>query len=165
MGGKNGFPEKVRKEVDKKTSIIFNYNSNTYEYDNNDSIDEEDELLRDVMELEQKEKMEKNKLKISLSYRIKPYICPVEIYENSKKQFISCSKEYYSNIKGPTKCIECPAGIISNIAGVTSCTICTKGDYENIRKECISWSKGYYSNKLGLSACSKGYYSNIIGGT
>ena len=71
---KNRLPEKVRKEVDKKTNIIFNYNPNTYEYDNKDSIDEEDELLRDAMELEQKEKMEKNKkLKLSLPYRIKPY--------------------------------------------------------------------------------------------
>ena len=56
---KNGLPEKVRKEVDKKTNIIFNYNPNTYECDNKDSIDEEDEILRDAMELEQKEKMEK----------------------------------------------------------------------------------------------------------
>ena len=56
---KNGLPEKVRKEVDKKTNIIFNYNPNTYKCDNKDSIDEEDEILRDAMELEQKEKMEK----------------------------------------------------------------------------------------------------------
>ena len=48
MVGKNGFPEKVRKEVDKKTSIIFNYNFNSYADDNKDSIDEEDELLKEL---------------------------------------------------------------------------------------------------------------------
>ena len=57
---KNALPEKIKKEVDKKTNIIFNYNPTTYEL-NNKEVSEEDELLSIAMGLEQNEKTEKNK--------------------------------------------------------------------------------------------------------
>ena len=57
---KNTLPEKIKKEVDKKTNIIFNYNPTTYEF-NNKEVSEEDELLSIAMGLEQNEKTEKNK--------------------------------------------------------------------------------------------------------
>ena len=57
---KNTLPEKIKKEVDKKTNIIFNYNPTTYEF-NNKEVSEEDELLSIAMGLEQTEKTEKNK--------------------------------------------------------------------------------------------------------
>ena len=70
----NGLPENIKKDVDKKTNIIFNYNPLTYENDNKDNVSEEDELLSVAMGLEQKEKMEKNKkLKLTLPYKIKPF--------------------------------------------------------------------------------------------
>ena len=58
---KNELPEKIKKEVDKKTNIIFNYNPITGENEKNNEISEEDELLSIAMGLEQNEKMEKNK--------------------------------------------------------------------------------------------------------
>ena len=58
---KNDLPENVRKEVDKKTNIIFNYNPITGENESKNEISEEDELLSIAMGLEQEEKMEKNK--------------------------------------------------------------------------------------------------------
>ena len=58
---KNTLPEDIKKQVDKKTNIIFNYNPLTYENNNKDDISEEEELLSIAMGLEQNEKMEKNK--------------------------------------------------------------------------------------------------------
>ena len=58
---KNSLPEDLKKEVDKKTNIIFNYNPITYENNNKNEISEEDELLSIAMGLEQNEKIEKNK--------------------------------------------------------------------------------------------------------
>ena len=58
---KNDLPEKIKKEVDKKTNIIFNYNPITGENEKKNEISEEDELLSVAMELEQNEKVEKNK--------------------------------------------------------------------------------------------------------
>ena len=60
-GVKNTLPEDIKKQVDKKTNIIFNYNPLTYENNNKDDISEEEELLSIAMGLEQNEKMEKNK--------------------------------------------------------------------------------------------------------
>ena len=57
---KNTLPTEIKKEVDKKTNIIFNYNPTTYEL-NNKEVSEEDELLSIAMGLEQNEKTEKNK--------------------------------------------------------------------------------------------------------
>ena len=57
---KNTLPDNIKKEVDKKTNIIFNYNPTTYEV-NNKEVSEEDELLSIAMGLEQNEKTEKNK--------------------------------------------------------------------------------------------------------
>ena len=61
---KNGISEELKKEVDKKTNIIFNYNPITCEKDNKNDISEEDELLSIAMGLEQNEKIEKKKKKI-----------------------------------------------------------------------------------------------------
>ena len=58
---KNDLPENIKKEVDKKTNIIFNYNPITGENEKKSEISEEDELLSIAMDLEQNEKMEKNK--------------------------------------------------------------------------------------------------------
>ena len=58
---KNDLPDKIKKEVDKKTNIIFNYNPITGENDKKSEITEEDELLSIAMGLEQNEKMEKSK--------------------------------------------------------------------------------------------------------
>ena len=58
---KNSLPENIKKEVDKKTNIIFNYNPITYENNNKNDISEEDELLSIAMGLEHNEKIEKNK--------------------------------------------------------------------------------------------------------
>ena len=58
---KNDLPEKIKKEVDKKTNIIFNYNPITGENEKKSEITEEDELLSIAMGLEQNEKMEKSK--------------------------------------------------------------------------------------------------------
>ena len=58
---KNDLPDNIKKEVDKKTNIIFNYNPITGENEKKDDISEEDELLSVAMGLEQNEKMEKNK--------------------------------------------------------------------------------------------------------
>ena len=58
---KNELPESIKKEVDKKTNIIFNYNPITGENEKKSEISEEDELLSIAMGLEQDEKMEKNK--------------------------------------------------------------------------------------------------------
>ena len=58
---KNELPENIKKEVDKKTNIIFNYNPITGENEKKSEISEEDELLSIAMGLEQDEKMEKNK--------------------------------------------------------------------------------------------------------
>ena len=58
---KNDLPDNIKKEVDKKTNIIFNYNPITGENEKKDDISEEDELLSIAMGLEQNEKMEKNK--------------------------------------------------------------------------------------------------------
>ena len=70
---KNELPEKVKKEVDKKTNIIFNYNPITGENEKNNEISEEDELLSIAMGLEQNEKMEKNKqIMYMLPGRLKP---------------------------------------------------------------------------------------------
>ena len=57
---KNTLPEEIKREVDKKTNIIFNYNPATYDLYNKDAS-EEDELLSIAMGLEQNEKTEKNK--------------------------------------------------------------------------------------------------------
>ena len=57
---KNTLPEDLKREVDKKTNIIFNYNPATYDLYNKD-VSEEDELLSIAMGLEQNEKTEKNK--------------------------------------------------------------------------------------------------------
>ena len=58
---KNDLPDNIKKEVDKKTNIIFNYNPITGENEKKDDISEEDELLSIAMGLEQNEKMGKNK--------------------------------------------------------------------------------------------------------
>ena len=69
----NNLPENIKKEVDKKTNIIFNYNPITGENENND-VSEEDEILSVAMGLERKEKMEKSKkLKMALPYKMKPF--------------------------------------------------------------------------------------------
>ena len=57
---KNTLSADIKREVDKKTNIIFNYNPATYELDNKE-VSEEDELLSIAMGLEQNEKSEKNK--------------------------------------------------------------------------------------------------------
>ena len=73
-GISNNLPENIKKEVDKKTNIIFNYNPITCENDNKNDVTEEDEILSVAIGLERKEKMEKNKkLKLALPYRIKPF--------------------------------------------------------------------------------------------
>ena len=70
---KNELPEKIKKEVDKKTNIIFNYNPITGENEKNNEISEEDELLSIAMGLEQNAKMEKNKkIKYMLPGKLKP---------------------------------------------------------------------------------------------
>ena len=57
---KNTLSPDIKREVDRKTNIIFNYNPATYELDNKE-VSEEDELLSIAMGLEQDEKTEKNK--------------------------------------------------------------------------------------------------------
>ena len=70
---KNDLPEKLKKEVDRKTNIIFNYNPITGQNDNKDEISEEDELLSIAMGLEQNEKIEKNKkIKYIIPGKLKP---------------------------------------------------------------------------------------------
>ena len=70
---KNDIPDELKKEVDKRTNIIFNYNPITGENDKKDEINEEDELLSIAMGLETKEKMEKNKMKMYMIPRkLKP---------------------------------------------------------------------------------------------
>jgi hypothetical protein len=70
---KNTLPEDLKKQVDKKTNIIFNYNPLTYENNNKDDISEEEELLSIAMGLEQNEKMEKNKkIKYIIPGKLKP---------------------------------------------------------------------------------------------
>ena len=70
---KNDLPEKIKKEVDKKTNIIFNYNPITGENEKKSEISEEDELLSIAMGLEQNEKLEKNKkVMYIMPGRIKP---------------------------------------------------------------------------------------------
>ena len=70
---KNELPEKIKKEVDKKTNIIFNYNPITGENEKKNEISEEDELLSVAMGLEQNEKMEKNKkIMYIMPGRLKP---------------------------------------------------------------------------------------------
>ena len=70
---KNDLPEKIKKEVDKKTNIIFNYNPITGENEKKNEISEEDELLSIAMGLEQNEKLEKNKkVMYIMPGRIKP---------------------------------------------------------------------------------------------
>ena len=56
---KNELIENIKKEVDKKTNILFNYNHITGENDKKTEISEENELLLIAMGLEQKEKMKK----------------------------------------------------------------------------------------------------------
>lgn len=63
---KNTLPEDIKKQVDKKTNIIFNYNPLTYENNNKDDISEEEELLSIAMGLEQNEKMEKKTKKLCI---------------------------------------------------------------------------------------------------
>ncbi len=70
---KNNLPENIKKEVDKKTNIIFNYNPITCENSNKNDISEEDELLSIAMGLEQNEKIEKNKkIKYIMPGKLKP---------------------------------------------------------------------------------------------
>ena len=70
---KSELPEKIKKEVDKKTNIIFNYNPITGENEKNNEISEEDELLSIAMGLEQNEKMEKKKkIMYMLPAKLKP---------------------------------------------------------------------------------------------
>ena len=70
---KNNLPENIKKEVDKKTNIIFNYNPITCENSNKNDISEEDELLSIAMGLEQSEKIEKNKkIKYIMPGKLKP---------------------------------------------------------------------------------------------
>ena len=69
---KNGISENLKKEVDKKTHIMFNYFPS--DNDNKKEVSEEDELLSIAMELERNENLEKKKkLKLNLPLRIKPY--------------------------------------------------------------------------------------------
>ena len=72
---KNGISDDLKKEVDKKTHIMFNYFPT--DNDNKKEVSEEDELLSIAMELERNENLEKKKkLKLNLPnlpYRIKPY--------------------------------------------------------------------------------------------
>jgi hypothetical protein len=70
---KNDLPENIKKEVDRKTNIIFNYNPITGENDKKNEISEEDELLSIAMGLEQNEKIEKNKkIMYIMPGRLKP---------------------------------------------------------------------------------------------
>jgi hypothetical protein len=70
---KNNLPDNIKKEVDKKTNIIFNYNPITCENTNKNDISEEDELLSIAMGLEQNEKIEKNKkIKYIMPGKLKP---------------------------------------------------------------------------------------------
>ena len=70
---KNELPEKLKKEVDRKTNIIFNYNPITGENDNKNEISEEDELLSIAMGVEQNEKIEKSKkIKYIIPGKLKP---------------------------------------------------------------------------------------------
>jgi hypothetical protein len=58
---KNVISDELKKQVDRKTNIIFNYNPVTLEQENKEEISEEDELLSLAMDLERKENIEKNK--------------------------------------------------------------------------------------------------------
>ena len=96
----NNLPENIKKEVDKKTNIIFNYNPITCENENND-VTEEDEILSVAMGLERKEKMEKSKkLKMALPYKIKPFNLkakanPVQNYYSSSSDNNNCKNDIY----------------------------------------------------------------------
>ena len=69
---KNGISDELKKEVDKKTHIMFNYFPS--DNDNKKEVSEEDELLSIAMELERNENLEKKKkLKLNLPYGIRPY--------------------------------------------------------------------------------------------
>ena len=90
---KNTLPEEIKREVDKKTNIIFNYNPATYDLYNKDAS-EEDELLSIAMGLEQNEKTEKNKKTM--------YIMPGKLKPINLKAKRNPVQNLYSSVK-PSK--------------------------------------------------------------
>ena len=98
---KNTLSEDIKREVDKKTNIIFNYNPATYELYNKEAS-EEDELLSIAMGLEQNEKTEKNKKTIYIMPgRLKPINLkakrnPVQSLYNTVKSSKNENIEEYS---------------------------------------------------------------------
>ena len=96
---KNDLPENIKKEVDKKTNIIFNYNPITGENEKKDDISEEDELLSIAMGLEQDEKMEKNK---KIMYIMPGKLKPINLKTKSnpvQNIFINIANNNKNNIK------------------------------------------------------------------
>ena len=92
---KNDLPENIKKEVDKKTNIIFNYNPITGENEKKSEISEEDELLSIAMGLEQNEKIEKNKKVM--------YIMPGRIKPINLKTKSNPVQNIFINITNPKK--------------------------------------------------------------
>mgnify|MGYP006988870942 CR=1 FL=1 len=87
---KNTISPELKREVDKKTNIIFNYNPATYELDNKE-VREEDELLSIAMGLEQNEKTEKNKKTM--------YIMPGKLRPINLKAKKNPVQNLYSTVK------------------------------------------------------------------